>query len=156
MTDHGTLFKGEMIRALIEGRKTQTRRLATNRNARRWKDGDRLWVKETHALTQFGKAVYRADARDQDGDRWSSIQPDDPDGEVKWTPSILMPRVLSRITLPAIRVRVEPLWDITPEDAIAEGCPDIDAAEDPIGWYADLWDAINPKDKDFSFSSSLV
>lgn len=85
--------------------------------------GDLLWVRETFTTTQHGKAVYRADATDQDGQRWSSIAPGDPNKEVLWKPSIFMPRKHSRITLEVTNVRVERLQDISESDAKAEGVP---------------------------------
>lgn len=148
MADRPILFSGPMVRALLEGRKTQTRRVLKKYvpsagagrvpagvfvpSTPKWvardgyltpqhKVGDRLWVRETFTLTQHGKPVYRADARDQSGARWSSIAPGDPGGEVLWKPSIFMPRWASRITLTVTGVRVEPLQDISREDAIAEG-----------------------------------
>ena len=85
--------------------------------------GDRLWVKETcfpvhkwkHApLFAAVKAewLYRADYEWREG---KVI------GCHKWTPSILMPRRASRITLEIVNVRVERLQDISEADAIAEG-----------------------------------
>ena len=80
--------------------------------------GDRLWVRETFAAPwgldyKFpgGESgiFYRADNRQ-----------DFPD-DGTWTPSIFMPRKLSRITLEIVNVRVERLQDISEADVIAEG-----------------------------------
>ena len=83
--------------------------------------GDRLWVRETFTETQHGKAVFRADARDETGQRWHSIAVGDPDREVKWTSPIFMPRKKSRLTLIVTDVRVQRVQDISEADAIAEG-----------------------------------
>lgn len=80
--------------------------------------GDRLWVRETFALGEppyFGVA-YRADEGDN---------PEDVGGErQKWTPSIHMPRYLSRITLEITDINVERVQDITADEAIKEGVVD--------------------------------
>jgi hypothetical protein len=56
------------------------------------------------------------------------------DGEVdeppKWRQAIDMPRWASRITLEVIRVRVEPIHDISHADALAEG----------TDHFPELWD----------------
>jgi hypothetical protein len=81
------------------------------------KPGDRLWVRETTSESEpcflGGKAQptvwYRAD---NNRPMWA---------DRKWTPSILSPRRLSRITLEITGVRVERLQGISEADAKAEG-----------------------------------
>jgi hypothetical protein len=92
--------------------------------------GDRLRVRETFTLTQLGFPVYRADACDQTGARWSSITPGDPENEVLWKPSTHMRREFSRLTLFVTDVRVQWLQEISEADAIAEGArPFFDKAD---------------------------
>lgn len=131
-----------MVRAILAGEKTQTRRLvkhipmlgdpagwcpnAVSHNAT-WhrmigdyrqfcpygQPGDRLWVRETHVVCVDGEVHYRADGRIQDV-------------EIRWSPSIFMRRTHSRITLEITDVRVERLQDMegqhaTESDALKEG-----------------------------------
>lgn len=137
------LFNTEMVRAILEGRKTVTRRpvnpqpkaaLFPMPDSMCWpgcfanceepaiyrppyKIGDILWVRETWAEMPYG-FVYRADNEDPEG--W---EPDD-----RWHPSIHMPREAARIFLRVTDVRVERLQDISldppgPENqVIKEGC----------------------------------
>lgn len=113
MKERPIIFCAPMVRALLDGTKTQTRRVVGRgtsvlRVYPRWRLGDRLWVKETFG-PRAGGVVFRAD----DGN-------DCPDGG-RWRPSIFMPRWASRITLEITEVRVQRLQDISEEDAIAEG-----------------------------------
>lgn len=159
------LFSGEMVRAILEGRKTQTRRVVKYTCAghvkepngnRRWlpddpdavlacpygQPGDRLWVRETWAKIPTGEYVYRADipAKDEALERQISGR-----GDAPWKPSIHMPRRASRITLEIVSVRIERLCDITKEDTKAEGVivrePDVLNAW--LAEWIDLWDSIN-------------
>jgi hypothetical protein len=134
------LFTGDMVRAIVEGRKIQTRRLVhadISASAAAGVDvlhrcpygqaGDLLWVREAWAapnewdeirprdLPQTTPIYYRAD-----GYRDWEIQPG---GHLigKWRPSIFLPRWASRISLRNARVRVERLQDIREIDALAEG-----------------------------------
>ncbi len=148
MTDRPILFSDPMVRALLEGRKTQTRRVLKPQPlfdaadecigqafASKFEPGDRLWVKETHC----GFLGTLPSDWERTGTRTSAM----PCGEtvhlhyradggeipwphLKWKPSIYMPRWASRLTLLVTDVRVQRLQDIegqhpTESDAIAEG-----------------------------------
>ena len=149
MRERPILFSAPMVRALLDGNKTQTRRIVkpgkwesespeygvSFGNCPYGQPGDRLWVREafvqgwpldpvTDRLLQFD-----ADGNELPKKTWYRATDDitwsDDDGcetNVPWKPSIHMPRVASRITLEVTGVRVERLQDISEADAIAEGC----------------------------------
>lgn len=132
MADRPIIFSGPMVRALLEGRKTQTRRLACKPqpgvplNPSRWrrvKPGDRLWVREAwHPVIEgHPVALYRADDKIvyHDTGRWDDrLIYEKPE---RWRPSIHMPRWASRLTLLVTDVKVERLQEIGEADAKAEG-----------------------------------
>jgi hypothetical protein len=141
MTERPVIMKSPMVRALLNGWKTQTRRLATS-PLRRCESGDLLWVKETWspAATPSGYD-YRAEFTGT-ADRYG------------WRPSIHMPRKASRLTLEVTEVRRQILHEISEEDALAEGIQrdglgrhyTVGIAELQHDWkstarqaYADLW-----------------
>lgn len=148
MREHPIIFSAPMVRAILDGRKSQTRRVVEPKydpanwdwdpkdkdygpwvqdeygdhykatDYAPWQPGDRLWVRETFAMISD----------------WTVVDPDVgmPDGYIyradweweehpKWKPSIFMPRAASRITLEVTSVRVERVQDITEDDAISEG-----------------------------------
>lgn len=136
------LFSTEMVKAILEGRKTQTRRIVKPQpiidedsgrvftghmpakrspfDIHNWKEpyaevlspygqpGDVLWVRETVNKGQNGQFHYKANELG-------------PLNEVKWTPSIHMPKEACRLFLKVKDIRVERLQEISEEDAIAEG-----------------------------------
>lgn len=136
MTDRPIIFSAPMVRALLAGTKTQTRRLATS-PLRRCEVGDRLYVRESIYFWSAGhdcEITFAADGSTrQTGPNTGEIpDPDlaayfkmvDRSGEAKGRisrPSIHMPRWASRLTLIVEAVKVERLQDISEADAIAEG-----------------------------------
>lgn len=169
MKERPILFSGAMVRAILAGEKTQTRRIVKPQECVEempeeselgvivhaacpyGQPGDRLWVRETWA-------EVTGPSRDEDPAEfqrlrlgmayradWHAAAP------FPWRPSIFMRRWMSRITLEVTDVRVERLLDISAADCRAEGHPQRpgcsqeaqdDAARD---WYMDLWISINGK-----------
>ncbi len=174
MKEHPILFNAEMVRAILDGRKTQTRRCVKNPEIMdglmlegeegEWcpygKPGDRLWVRETwtknYRPTLRGERFLRHDPRDGCGIiyRADGIRIDREYGE-KWKPSIFMPRWASRILLEVTDVRVERVQEIREKDSFAEGCHPDRMHYGPCnndhcpctcrGAFARLWDSINAK-----------
>ncbi len=141
------LMSAPMVRALLAGQKTQTRRVIKCHplidgvftddficmpenhiadDCPYGKPGDLLWVRETFCIGNY--AVGDA------GPNYTGSQPYAADfvGEpaMKWKPSIHMPRAYSRLTLRITDVRVQRLQDISEADARAEGCNGRDDARD--------------------------
>ena len=147
MKERPILFSAPMVRALLEGRKTQTRRvvkwpvwansedagqqaaLVRDRALAFYRDGRVIKV----LRCQYGAPGTQLWVREQFSysygtgveDRspcwyWADGQPDYGDWS-RPVPSIHMPRWASRITLEVTGVRVERLQDISEEDCVAEG-----------------------------------
>jgi hypothetical protein len=159
MKDHPILFSAPMVRALLDGTKTQTRRVVKRLEVRdgmpepEWESllkccpygqtGEQLWVRESVAYdAEWGH--FWADGKylcEVFGDTYS----EDDALPNRGVPSIHVPRRYSRITLKITGVRVERLQDISEADAQAEGvytdpaCPAYDG-------YRDLWESINGTD----------
>ncbi|BEH73363.1 morphogenetic protein [Edwardsiella tarda] len=142
MKERPIIFNDEMVRAILDGRKTMTRRPVKGvmpdnglwlKKPTKTRSGitthvmdapkhglcpfgsigDRLWVRETWAR-------YNIDSRSHDMAYRATVPNDWPEGG-RWRPSIHMPRWASRITLEITDVRVERLHDITEGDARSEG-----------------------------------
>lgn len=145
-----------MVRALLDGRKTMTRRLAwryasrtslsggrcvsTNpmmfENPSPWqrvKPGERLWVRENFALELQGSGEAPIEPKRvmyaADGKTW--------DGPT--VPCIHMPRWASRLTLTVTAVKIERLHDISEADKLAEGAT-------PDRPFGTVWKAIHGED----------
>lgn len=163
-TERPILFSAPMVRAILEGRKTQTRRIVKHQplpwvgpDPPGWPPpcpygqlGDRLWVRETWAQPTSldpGPTFYRADYPSCVPRQFENVPPAE---AVRWRPSIHMPRWASRITLDVTGVRIERLQDISEADAMAEGVVETHAHLRDLGpcmeWcyaFEDLWTRIN-------------
>ncbi|EMN8576379.1 hypothetical protein ACM8AQ_05405 [Pseudomonas aeruginosa] len=145
------LFNDQMVRAILDGRKTVTRRvmkpqpdflgsmvdpntpfkpLDAGLHARitcpYGEPGDRLWVRETWGLqvrSYGGGAGEFIVYRATNPDAIYCRSSEGREYPVKWKPSIHMRRHSSRILLEITAVRVERLQDISEEQARAEGYP---------------------------------
>lgn len=150
MKERGMIFNGEMVRAIFDSRKTQTRRpikwkqtrfteVGEREDGSKWpwsEDaehacdfwhpcpfgavGDRIWVRETWAdagASAPDLKLYRANYPEHVPSIYENVPPAK---EIRWTPSIHMPRTASRILLEITDVRVERLNSISQEDAQAE------------------------------------
>ena len=172
MKEFPILFSTPMVQAILEGRKTQTRRIIKPQPNSHDDDnfpwlieegcvfipikcpyghpGDLLWVKETFALSST-RWRYKAD-----GD-WT-FEEKEMGEDAKWKSSRFMPKAAARILLQVEEIRVQRLIDITEEDAIAEGIEPVILHEikswkrydgyeivtsDPVVSFWSLWASIN-------------
>lgn len=183
------LFSGAMVRAILDGRKTQTRRVVKPQPTHRlvepklgltigmdpaddgavWYDADgispgrpvrcpygrpldRLWVREAwHCPKQLGGSFHREKLHHREDFEYRGHR-SAPGFDIRWKPSIHMPRWASRITLEIADVRVERVQAISDRDCEAEGVrPSVDGdardwRSDETGWrrtFRQLWDQIN-------------
>lgn len=186
------LFNAEMVRAILDGRKSCTRRLikpqpdekhtyplgVVNDSTERkniglfgfgtselggsiqyvkppYHPGDILHVRETWSLRFDGeKCFYKAD-KNTSREEKCLLDYDD----VRWHPSIHMPKEAARIWLKVMDVRVERLKDMTNNDALKEGaegvrcdhagsgaygctdCMNTGWLEPPIVEFMQIWDS---------------
>lgn len=170
MKERPILFSGAMVQAILDGRKTQTRRKVKPQPY------------DHSGTVYFDMGMLRVRASDGcDAHWWSPIwcpygvpggrlwvketfktvpvgshlvyRADEPKTTAEktdhafgpWKPSIFCPRKASRITLEIISVRVERLNEISADDADAEGCGcgTNDATGGPVARYKVLWESIN-------------
>ena len=116
MIERPIIFSATMVRALLAGRKTMTRRLAWQKPLRpvllptawqRIRPGDRLWVREIWYPGQAAADPIRYRATYGSGPT-----------SFAWRSPIHMPRAASRLTLAVTATRIERLQAITAADAI--------------------------------------
>lgn len=149
------LASSKMINAIREHGKRETRRALNPQpvdagshqqvDCPYGKPGDLLWVRESFTSWE-GEIIYKADCK-------TDIPPEYRASGLKWTPSIYMPKALSRMTLRITDVKVELLGAITTQGIIAEGIPLIPIVGHPQRaaeilhrhQWIDWWDEINRK-----------
>ena len=180
MKEHPIIFSAKMVRAILDGRKTQTRRVWRKSKRHQNHDvypvwlggrfelasdgfcigetvkcpygvpGDKLWIRETFQMWA-----------DVDGKIVPHYKADYTELPFKmsWRPSIHMPRWASRITLEVVSVRVERVQNISEQDAMAEGVTPKSYVANHLehimyrSTFHLLWDSINAK-RGFPWSSN--
>ena len=148
MKERPILFSGPMVRAIMEGKKSQTRRTVKPNLAPVGEafardhlpklcpygvSGDRLWVRETFCTCYDGQEAYEVIYAADNTRRGFSTASNATDDQLDWLersmtthgergrPAIHMPRWACRLVLEIASVRVERLQAITGKDIIAEG-----------------------------------
>ena len=182
MRERPILMQGWGVRAILDDRKTHTRRVIKPQPSKNcdkaiydpaagWlfrygnilecpygNPGDLLWVRETWADKIIGcldGITYRADHIDPAGD--GPINP------IKWKPSIHLLKKYARLWLRITDIRVERVQDISEDDCWLEGIDKEKAAKLPyinsygVGCatavFGSLWDSINAK-RGYSWESN--
>ena len=170
--DRPITFKAPMIRALLDGRKTQTRRIIKPQPAlaknefidecdycrsgwAKWTRGNGTICDGCTCQEVKGIPVHNGDSlwvRETFSEcplntyyRATEVDP----LEVKWIPSRFMPRRASRLTLVVTDVKVEKLGEISDNDAREEGAGVFLAAPRECQYRAAfrmLWDSIHGAD----------
>lgn len=141
------LFNAEMVRVILDGRKTCTRRICKDTNERTVPDMEFYNAdRRTYAVHNFADKEHMEQL--STAERTCPICPGDilyvretwkkaPNGYyyyedwqrndiadiTKWKPSIHMPKEAARIWLKVTNVRVERLQDIDEDGAVKEGIP---------------------------------
>ncbi len=138
MAEKPIIFTGDLIPAILDNHKTQTRRVCRDQTANSYVCGSwetfpktrgryEGWAKDcghgfllpTRSPYQVGDILWVRETCWRNGG-YVATDPPTIQNEGK-VPSIFMPRLASRISLEVTDVRVERVQDITLEDARAEG-----------------------------------
>lgn len=160
VNEYPIIFSTPMVRAILDGRKTQTRRILKGAGIQ-WindgftnefivhpendlcpygKIGNIIWVRESFMPRNNGKAfLYKANYSSIDAAGLSGMYGG-------WKPSIHMPRTACRLFLEIVNIKVERVQEISWEDAEKEGCYGYRPNQyEPTHEFKHLWDEINGK-----------
>ena len=148
MADRPIIFSAPMIRALLDGRKSMTRRIMKPQPGELdrpfchadgswhvtdscgghmsplhvpYAVGDRLWCREGFSYGWPVEGNHQLPECNQEHAITYRAEGNQPFGGGRWHSPIHMPRWASRLTLTVTDVRVERLHSITEADAVAEG-----------------------------------
>ena len=174
MKERPILFSAPMVRAILENRKTMTRRVVKPqaysyandalgqpciypRDQSGYADpvpiycpygqpGDRLWVRETFRLpSRYDDATPEELAAQVSRTEIRYLADGDVDLNGKTRPGIFLRYGWHRILLEVVSVRVERVWSISQNDARSEGVGSEGESSDFILDFVYLWDSINAK-----------
>jgi hypothetical protein len=162
------LFGAPMVRAILDGSKTQTRRVVKRHGDMEFDPQDPhygpYWLpyaagdaegEQAKVRCPYGKPGDRLWVRetwayeqggtgcpDDTGILYRATDPgwDDEETGLRWRPSIYMPRRASRILLEITDIRVQRLQEISEGDARAEGCEPFAYPRDRFHGF---WDTIH-------------
>ena len=167
------LFSAPMIRAILAGAKTQTRRAVKPQpqgddlhictSAYDWQTcedgflhglvaGDQGYVPLSFRCPNGvpGQKLWVRETFNGNAEVGYAYRATEPEmNGAPWRPSIFMPRAASRILLKVTDVRVERLQEITEDDAKAEGCAPAVHADGSVDCgtrkttFRTLWESIN-------------
>ena len=161
------LFNSEMVRAILDGRKTCTRRVLKTRRKDacgfyvtkrldgsfagiyEYDEDERMFENQLIPPYQLGDILYARESYSElsfgyvykaDGENIDHLG-----NVIKWRPSIHMPKEAARIWLKVTDVRVERLQDITSEQIYREGTeveePFVLNGEEKRYAFSVLWDS---------------
>lgn len=170
MTERPILFSGPMVRAILDGSKTQTRRPLKSQgsatramlrmvNCHLGQPGDRLWVRETCRAEELPTGEYGVRYLADNAflvmyntgfepEPWRTMH-SYRGLRAATVPAIHTPRWASRINLVIKSVRIERLQEISEVDCLAEGVTydqlptNLQDMHRARTWYRGLWEQIN-------------
>ena len=167
MKETGLIFKAPMVRAILEGRKTQTRQVAKEfvgrkdldsilsrfpkqRGGQYGEPGDRIYVRETARSCRAYEVQGYPPSQWGNKPIWFEADGTPPGAETAWatkaTPAIHLPMFAARIWLEVTSVRVERIQEIAPDDCIAEGAWPVEQRElgrghEAVSAFRELWES---------------
>lgn len=148
-------FRTAMVKAILDGRKVQTRLLSSAMWLRTKEHFDRggdcyLWLREAWAVGQHDVNAPPESKPRSDAVVHCATFRGEP--AIKWKPSVHMPRHASRITLKVTGAETGPLQDITESDVEREGIRGPEDIESlwqlglpPVEAFAQLWDELHKR-----------
>jgi hypothetical protein len=170
MADIGIIMSAPMVRALLDGRKTMTRRILKPQPERFLIDGNPAPISIIHVegdrrpRVAVGRVITNQEVRYAPGDRlwvregwrWNvdyhntpayrvdypeDSEPPVPEAFYRWRSPIHMARRDSRLTLIVTATKIEPVYDISDDDVRAEGVTETDTSW--LNAWRQLWESIH-------------
>jgi hypothetical protein len=163
------LFSTDMVKAILNGTKTQTRRIVKyNKKIEEaqigfsvFSDSDEFEVRGVHengdyGISLFKKPINKGDiiwvretfGYSKEGKLHFAANVCSPKYDKPcngWKPSLFMPKQACRLFLEVTNIRIENLQKISRGDCMSEGCPFQNIAKEtnPNEWYQNLWIKLN-------------